>query len=230
MHNFALLASLLSAVSESQDSFGHYGGDYGLPGFGDAFGALNVGSMYSPTQMAALARANAAHPALAAVARPAAHPAARNTGGSGLNIHALASLLGGGATGGGGVAPRPLGRATTDAVYWGVDSGAGLVAAAATITITVRPQQRCVPISMSLVEPVAENFLIGSILVGVMPILVTTGAISPAIFVQNSTAPTFKRYMLEVGTDFSVTVTNISANPARFSATAIGENHAADAC
>jgi len=218
MHNAMLLANLIAACGPS-DSFGHYGEDY--------FGAP-MALHFSPDQLAAIRRAQGAHPALVA---SRAQPPARNTGGTALHFPGLASLAHGGAMGGGAVAPRPMGRATTDAVYWGVDTGSVLIAAGASATITVRPQQRCVPISLSLVEPVAENFLISSILVGVMPILVTTGAISPAIFVQNSTAPTFKRYMLEVGTDFSVSVTNITAaTPARFSATAIGENHAADAC
>jgi hypothetical protein len=112
-----------------------------------------------------------------------------------------------------------------DSAFFGVDSGSVAIGAGLSATISVQPQEKCVPLTMSLAEPTAEAFLIGAISVGVMPIFITTGNISAAVFVQNSTAPMFKRYMLNVGKLFSVTVTNISGAGARFAATVIAENH-----
>lgn len=127
--------------------------------------------------------------------------------------------------------PRePLKRANPQAAYWGIDSGATPIGAGASATITVQPQKACVPITMSLSQAIADAFAIGAITVGVDPIYTTSGLSSAAIFVQNTTAPTFKRIFLQVGKNFSVTVTNVSGAGARFIATGIGEDQEPQSC
>jgi len=107
---------------------------------------------------------------------------------------------------------------------YGVDSGAApLIAAGATATITVTPQKRHIPEKLVLSEAMAAAFLITGIFAGVEPVLATTGPISAAIFVQDSTAAQFKSVIMDVGMDFSVGVTNISGAPARFTTTVIGK-------
>jgi hypothetical protein len=108
-------------------------------------------------------------------------------------------------------------------VYYGVDSGAVLVPAGATANIIVTPQKRHIPEKLSLTEAMASAFLITGIFAGVEPVLATTGPISAAIFVQDSTAPAFKSVIMDVGMDFTVGVTNISGAPARFTTTVIGK-------
>jgi hypothetical protein len=109
-----------------------------------------------------------------------------------------------------------------DDIYFGVDSGAVAIAAAASATITVSPQKRNIPQKMFLTAAVATAFLINDIRVGVEPVLATNAAISAAIFIQDSTAAVFRAVICEVGMDFSITVTNISAAGARFTATVCG--------
>lgn len=109
-----------------------------------------------------------------------------------------------------------------DDVYFGVDSGAVLVGVGATATITVSPQKRNIPQKLFLTAAVATAFLINDIRTGVDPVLATNGAISAAIFIQDSTAAVFRAVICEVGMDFSVTVTNISLAAARFTATVAG--------
>lgn len=109
-----------------------------------------------------------------------------------------------------------------DDVYFGVDSGAVLILAGATATITVSPQKRNIPEKMFLTAAVATAFLINDIRVGVDPVLATTGSISAAIFIQDSTSAVFRAVICEVGMDFSVTVENISAAAARFVSTVVG--------
>lgn len=108
-------------------------------------------------------------------------------------------------------------------VYYGVDSGAVLVPAGATALVTVTPQKRHIPEKLSLTEAMASAFLITGIFAGVEPVLATTGPISAAIFVQDSTAPAFKSVIMDVGMDFTVGVTNITAAAARFTTTVIGK-------
>ena len=108
-------------------------------------------------------------------------------------------------------------------IVYGVDSGAVLIAVGATATITVTPQKRHIPEKLVLSEAIAGSFLINGIFAGVEPVLATTGAISAAIFVQDSTAGQFKSVIMDVGMDFSVQVTNISGAPARFTTTVVGK-------
>lgn len=109
-----------------------------------------------------------------------------------------------------------------DDVYYGVDSGAVAIPVGATATITVAPQVRHIPRRLVLTSNVASNFLINDIRVGVNPVLATTGSISAAIFIQDSTAPDFRATVCDVGQDFSVQVTNISGAPNRFTTTVLG--------
>ncbi len=108
-------------------------------------------------------------------------------------------------------------------VYYGVDSGAVLIPAGATALVTVTPQKRHIPEKLSLTAAMAAAFLITTIDAGVEPVLATTGPISAAIFIQDSTAPAFKSVIMDVGMDFTVGVTNISGADARFSTTVIGK-------
>lgn len=107
--------------------------------------------------------------------------------------------------------------------YYGVDSGPALIANGATALITVIPQKRHIPEKLSLTEAMASGFLITQITAGVEPVLATTGPISAAIFIQDSTAPAFKSVVMDVGMQFTVGVTNISGAGARFTATVIGK-------
>lgn len=106
---------------------------------------------------------------------------------------------------------------------YGVDSGAVLIPAATTATVTVTPQKRHIPEKLVMSEAIASAFLITGIFAGVEPVLATTGAISAAIFVQDSTSASFKSVIMDVGMDFSVGVTNISGAAARFTTTVVGK-------
>lgn len=138
----------------------------------------------------------------------------------GSRAPAYAGAYGGG---GGGGYPAPPPRQLPSATF-GVDSGATLIATTASATINVQPQQRCVPTTMTLTELIAETFIAANLTVGVKPLLITTGNISLAQFVQNSTAPTFTRIMLTPGVLFSILVTNISGASARFIANVQAED------
>lgn len=108
-----------------------------------------------------------------------------------------------------------------DTIY-GIDSGAAGVGAGVTATLTVTPQKRHVPVRIVLGAATAAAFVITDIRAGVEPILSTVGAISAAIFIQDATAPNFRSVVMEVGMDFSVTVTNITGANARFTVTVVG--------
>ena len=109
-------------------------------------------------------------------------------------------------------------------LVYGVNSGAApLIVAGATATIIVTPQKRHIPEKLVMSEAMAAAFLITGIFAGVEPVLATTGPISSAIFVQDSTAAHFKSVIMDVGMDFSVGVTNISGADARFTTTVVGK-------
>lgn len=108
-----------------------------------------------------------------------------------------------------------------DDVPFGIDSGA--VATAVSAAISTQPQKRCVPRRLFLTETVAQNFAASNITVGVEPILITTGIISCAIFIQNATAPSFRAVVLEVGMTFNITVTNLTGATERFIATVMSK-------
>ena len=110
-----------------------------------------------------------------------------------------------------------------DDVMYGLDSGAANVAAGATATITVTPQKRHIPQRITLSGNVANNFVITDIRSGVEPILITVGAISAAVFIQDSTVPPFRSVVMEVGMDFSITVTNVTGAAQRFTCTVLGK-------
>lgn len=110
-----------------------------------------------------------------------------------------------------------------DDVMYGIDSGAANIAAAATATLTVTPQKRHIPQKIVLSANVANNFVVADIRAGVEPILITVGAISAAVFIQDSTIPPFRSVVMEVGMDFSITVTNVTGAAARFTATVLGK-------
>ena len=110
-----------------------------------------------------------------------------------------------------------------DDVMYGVDSGAANIAAAATATLTVTPQKRHIPQRITLTAAVAGNFVIGDIRSGVEPILATVGNISAAVFIQDSTVPPFRSVVMEVGMDFSITVTNVTGAAQRFTCTVLGK-------
>lgn len=109
-----------------------------------------------------------------------------------------------------------------DDVIYGLDSGAGGVAAGTTSTLSTSPQKRNVPTRLVVSQTVANSFVLSDIRVGVEPVLATTQALSMAIFVQDSTAPNFRAVVAEVGMDVSVTITNISGAAARFTSTIVG--------
>lgn len=107
-------------------------------------------------------------------------------------------------------------------LMYGLDSGAAGVGAGLTATLTVTPQKKHIPQRIVLSAAVASNFVITDIRAGVEPILATVGAISAAVFIQDATTPPFRAVVMEVGMDFSITVTNVSAAIARFTCTVIG--------
>lgn len=117
-----------------------------------------------------------------------------------------------------------------NSIYFGLDSGATAIAAGATATLTTSPQVRNIPKQISVSQAVGTAFAISSILIGVAPVLATSSNISAAIFIEDSTANPFKSQVLEVGMDFSMTVTNVSANPIRFLATIVGTDLACFPC
>ncbi len=107
---------------------------------------------------------------------------------------------------------------------FGVDSGGvALIAGAASATILVRPQKQLIPERLVMSETMAANFLITDIDAGVESLLATTGPISAALFVQDSTVLALKSIVMTVGMDFSVGVTNITAAPLRFTTTVVGK-------
>ncbi len=107
---------------------------------------------------------------------------------------------------------------------YGVDSGAApLIGIGLSATITVTPQKRHIPEKLVMSEAMASNFLITGIFAGVEPVLATTGPISSAMFVQDSTVSPFKSVIMDVGMDFSIGVTNISGATARFTTGVIGK-------
>ncbi len=107
---------------------------------------------------------------------------------------------------------------------FGVDSGGVLlIAAGASATILVRPQKTMIPERLVMSETMAGNFLITDIDAGVESLLATTGPISAALFVQDSTVLALKSVMMTVGMDFSVGVTNITGAPLRFTTTVVGK-------
>lgn len=110
-----------------------------------------------------------------------------------------------------------------DDVVYGVDSGSANIAASASATISVQPQKRHIPTRLVLSENMANNFVITAISTGVEPILITTGALSAAIFIQDSTCPNFRSVVCEVGNTFNITVTNITLATQRFTATVVGK-------
>lgn len=101
---------------------------------------------------------------------------------------------------------------------YGFDSVAP-IAPGASVTVTANPQLKNQPRRLFLSQTLADSFLIEDIQVGVMPLLATTGPISPACFIPNSNVPNFKRLINEVNQPVAVTVTNIGAAPLRFTAT-----------
>lgn len=125
------------------------------------------------------------------------------------------------------VACNAQGEADKRKTAFGVDSGAVLIAAAGAATITVSPQKRMIPERLYLTATQAANFLINSIDAGVESLLATTGAISAAIFIQNSELIALKSVVMDVGMTFSVAVTNIDVAAHRFTATATGKPVAA---
>lgn len=110
-----------------------------------------------------------------------------------------------------------------DDLMYGIDSGAANIAAGATATLTVTPQKRHIPQKIVLSQTVANNFVVTDIRAGVEPILATVGAISAAVFIQDSYTPPFRAVVMEVGMDFSITVTNTTGGAARFTATVLGK-------
>jgi hypothetical protein len=114
-------------------------------------------------------------------------------------------------------------------VYFGLDSTA-TIATTVTATLTTSPHVRNIPKQISVSTPVGEGFAISSILIGVQPVLATSSNISAAIFIEDSTANPFKSQVLEVGMDFSMTVTNITAGSLRFLATIVGTDLACFPC
>jgi hypothetical protein len=110
-----------------------------------------------------------------------------------------------------------------DDVIYGLDSGGvNLIIANETRSLSTSPQKRNVPTRLVVSQTVANNFVLSDIRVGVEPVLATTQSLSMSIFVQDSTAPNFRAVVAEVGMDVSVTVTNITGAPARFTSTIVG--------
>ena len=107
-----------------------------------------------------------------------------------------------------------------DTIY-GLDSGVAGVGAGVTATLTVTPQKRHIPVRIVMGGATAAAFVVTDIRAGVEPILSTVGAISAAIFIQDATAPNFRSVVMEVGMDFSITVTNITGANVRFTATVV---------
>ena len=105
---------------------------------------------------------------------------------------------------------------------YGIDSTT-TIAAGATATLTVTPQKRHVPQRIVMSAVVAGNFVCTDIRAGVEPILATVGAISCAVFIQDATTPPFRAVVMEVGMDFSITVSNVTGAAERFTCTVIGK-------
>lgn len=102
-------------------------------------------------------------------------------------------------------------------ILYGVDSGAApLIPAAGAADVIVTPQKRHIPERLIMSEAMSAAFLIDGIFAGVEPVLATTGPMSAAMFVQDSTLGNFKSVVMDVGMDFTVSVTNISGGLARF--------------
>lgn len=109
-----------------------------------------------------------------------------------------------------------------EAPMFGLDTGAAGVAAAAQATIVVTPQRRNIPTRITLSQNVANAFVIDRLVVGAENLLSTAASISAATFVQDSTAPNFRSPVMEVGMDFSISVTNVTGAVQRFTATVHG--------
>ena len=102
-------------------------------------------------------------------------------------------------------------------ILYGVDSGGvTLIPGAGTADVIVTPQKRHIPERLIMSEAMSAAFLIDGIFAGVEPVLATTGPMSAAMFVQDSTLGNFKSVVMDVGMDFTVSVTNISGGAARF--------------
>lgn len=98
---------------------------------------------------------------------------------------------------------------------FGIDSGgAALIPAAGTATVTVSPQVVCVPERLVMTDAMANTFGINGIFSGIQPILATTGLMSAAMFVQDSTMVAFKSVTVTPGMDFTVQVTNVGLGAA----------------
>lgn len=113
---------------------------------------------------------------------------------------------------------NPMEVARGDDVYYGLDSGAAGVAAATTASLSTTPQKRHIPKRMTVSAAVAGNFVISDIRVGVEPVLATTSNMSMAVFIQDATMPSFRAVVCEIGMDFTITVTNVTAVVQRFTA------------
>lgn len=184
--------------------------------FGDALSASLYGDAFGADDEDFGGRANQAFRGLPAAMRKRAQAIAARQRGKKLN---LANLLG-------AQNRLPLAVVTEhargDDVIYGLDTGSTNVAAAATVSVSTTPQKRHIPKKISLTSTVAGNFILSDIRVGVEPVLATTGNISLAIFIQDSTSPPFRAVLCEVGMDFTVVVTNVNAAGQRFTATVIG--------
>ncbi len=133
----------------------------------------------------------------------------------------LAASVRSGNTGLGATSPGDFTACPDDCIgdhLYGFDSAAP-VPAGATVTVTANPQLRNQPRRLFLNQGIADGFLIEDIQVGVMPLLATTGPISPACFIPQSNVPNFKRLINEVNQPVAITVTNISGAALRFTAT-----------
>lgn len=106
---------------------------------------------------------------------------------------------------------------------YGVDSGTVLIPNGTTANIIVTPQVKHIPEKLVLTTAIANNFLITGIFAGVNPLLATTGPITAALFIQDSTTPALKSMVMPVGMDLTVGVQNISGADARFTAAVVGK-------
>lgn len=93
---------------------------------------------------------------------------------------------------------------------FGLDSGAAGVNGGITVTISTPPQKRCLPHRITVGDATITNFGCSAISIGVEPVLITTGLMSLAVFRSDSVSPSFRSVPLDVGMDFSMTVTNIT--------------------
>jgi len=114
-------------------------------------------------------------------------------------------------------------KADNQKVPFGIDSGAApLVAAGAAVTITVSPQRACVPERILMSDGLTGQIAINSILAGVDNVLASTTPMSAALFRADVTVSAFKSILVTPGLDFSVQLTNISADAIRVLGTVLG--------